>query len=203
MAHIFWHISGKMAKRTFKFWTFLHAHATFWDSPHYAEIVSESFGAYRPSKVVSITFPKRSCLAPCMGCAQWSSQRSDTSRDIGQNHIAYYLRKDEGVQIPVEVRSPQPQQPNLQGQEDSKVDEVDLYVEAYQWAGQRVSKGKLSSREAAYEVYLRFGISLSHSACAKAAEDEGAPPPRREGRLLLCHLMFRRNLPTSVLHSGV
>ena len=48
-----------------------------------------------------------------------------------------------------------------------------------QWAGQEVSKGKLGSRKAASEVYLQFGINLSHTPCAKAAEDEGAPPKKR------------------------
>ena len=28
-------------------------------------------------------------------------------------------------------------------------------------------------------MYLRFGINLSHTTCAKAAEDEGAPPKKR------------------------
>ena len=32
----------------------------------------------------------------------------------------------------------------------------------------------VSSRKAASEVYLRFGINLSHTTCAKAAEDDGA-----------------------------
>ena len=62
---------------------------------------------------------------------------------------------------------------------DVKVDRWDLYVQAYQWAGQEVSKGKLSSRRAASQVYLRFGITLSHTTCARAAEDEGAPPKKR------------------------
>ena len=45
--------------------------------------------------------------------------------------------------------------------------------------GQEVSKGKLSSRKAAYEAYLKFGINSSDITCAKVAEDDGAPPKKR------------------------
>ena len=79
----------------------------------------------------------------------------------------------------MEVNAPQPEESTPRHQEDVKVDPWDLYVQAYQWGGQEVSKGKLSSRKAASEVYLRFGINLSHTTCAKAAEDEGAPPKKR------------------------
>ena len=100
---------------------------------------------------------------------------------IPKNNIAYYLKKlkEEGVCIEMEVNAPQPEESTPRRQEDVKVDPWDLYVQAYQWAGQEVSKGKLSSRKAASEVYLRFGINLSHTTCAKAAEDEGAPPKKR------------------------
>ena len=100
---------------------------------------------------------------------------------IPKNHIAYYLKKlkEEGVCIEMEVNAPQPEESTPRRQEDVKVDPWDLYVQAYQWAGQEVSKGKLSSRKAASEVYLRFGINLSHTTCAKAAEDEGAPSKKR------------------------
>ena len=79
----------------------------------------------------------------------------------------------------MEVNAPQSEESTPRRQEDVKVDPWDLYVQAYQWADQEVSKGKLSSRKAASEVYLRFGINLLHTACAKAAEDEGAPPKKR------------------------
>ena len=102
----------------------------------------------------------------------------------------------------MEVNAPQSEESTPRRQEDVKVDPWDLYVHAYQWAGQEVSKGKLSSRKAASVVYLRFGINLSHTTCAKAAEDEGAPP-RREGRLLLCPPMSSPKLSTFVLHCGV
>ena len=88
---------------------------------------------------------------------------------IPKNHIAYYLKKlkEEGVCIEMEVNAPQPEESTPRRQEDVKVDPWDLYAQAYQWAGQEVSKGKLSSRKAASEVYLRFGINLSHTTCAK------------------------------------
>ena len=103
---------------------------------------------------------------------------------IPKNHIAYYLEKlkEEEVCIEMEVNAPQPEESTARRQEDVKVDPCNLYVQAYQRAGQEVSKGKLSSRKPASEVYLRFGINLSHTTCAKAAEDEHAPPEEeREG----------------------
>ena len=100
---------------------------------------------------------------------------------IPKNHIAYYLKKlkEEGVCIEMEVNAPQPEESTPRHQEDVKVDPWDLYVQAYQWAGQEVSKGKLSSRKAASEVYLGFGIILSHTTCAKSTED-GVTPPQEE-----------------------
>ena len=87
---------------------------------------------------------------------------------IPKNHIAYYLKKlkEEGVCIEMEVNAPQPEESTPQRQEDVKVDLWVVYVQAYQWAGQEVSKGKLSSRKGASEVYLGFGINLSHTTCA-------------------------------------
>ena len=87
---------------------------------------------------------------------------------IPKNHIAYYLKKvkEEGVCIEMEVNAPQPEESTPRHQEDARVDRWDLYVQAYQWAGQEVSKGKLSPRTDASEVYLRFGINLSHTTCA-------------------------------------
>ena len=80
------------------------------------------------------------------------------------------------------MNAPKPEESTPRRQEDVKVDPSDLYVQAFQWAGQEVSKGKLSSSKAASEVYLWFGRNLSHTTCAKAAEDEGAPPKEeREG----------------------
>ena len=79
----------------------------------------------------------------------------------------------------MEVNAPQPEESTPRRQEDVKVDPWEFNVQAYQWAGQKVSKGKVSSRKAASEVYLQFGISLSHTTCAKAAEDECAPPIKR------------------------
>ena len=75
---------------------------------------------------------------------------------IPKNHIAYYLKKlkEEGVCIEMEVNAPKPGESTPRRQEDVNVDPWDLYVQAYQWAGQEVSKGKLSSRKAASEVYL-------------------------------------------------
>ena len=100
---------------------------------------------------------------------------------IPKNHIAYYLKKlkEEGVCIEIEVNAPQSEESTPRRQEDVKVDPWDLYVQAYQWAGREVSKGKLSFCKAASEVYLRFGINLPHTTCAKAAKDEGAPPKKR------------------------
>ena len=97
---------------------------------------------------------------------------------IPKNHIAYYLKKlkEEGVYIEMGVNAPQPEESTPRRQED---DPWNLYVQGYQWEGQEVSKGKLSSRKGASEVYLRFGINLSHTTCAKAAEDEGAPSKKR------------------------
>ena len=105
----------------------------------------------------------------------------------------------------MEVNAPQLEKRPPRRQEDVKVDPWDLYAEAYQWAGQEVSKGKLSFRKSTSEVYLPFGINLSHTTGAKAAEDDGAPPPprSREGRLLLCPGMWSANLSTSVLHCEV
>ena len=73
---------------------------------------------------------------------------------IPKNNIAYYLKKlkEEGVCIEMEVNAPQPEESTPRRQEDVKGDPWDLYVQAYQWAGQEVSKGKLSSRKAASEV---------------------------------------------------
>ena len=100
---------------------------------------------------------------------------------ILKNHIAYYLKKlkEEGVCIEMEVKAPLLEEVTPRRQEDVKVDSWNLYVQAYQWAGQEVSKGKLSSRKAASEVYPGFGRNLSNTTCAKAAEDEGAPPKKR------------------------
>ena len=100
---------------------------------------------------------------------------------IPKNHIACYLKKlkEEGVCIEMEVNAPQPEESTRRRQEDVKVDPWDLCVQAYQWAGQEVSKEKPSFCKAASEVYLRFGINLSHTTCAKAAEDDGAPPKKR------------------------
>ena len=99
---------------------------------------------------------------------------------IPKNHIAYYLKKlkEQGVCIEMEVNAPQLEESTPQRQEDVNADSWDLYVNACQWAGQEVSKRKVSSRKAASEVYLRFGINLSHTTCAKAAKDEGAPPKK-------------------------
>ena len=100
---------------------------------------------------------------------------------IPKNHTAYYLKKlkEEGVCIEMEVNAPQLEESTPRRQQDVKVDPWDLYVQAYEWAGQEVSKGKPIFRKAASEVYLRFGINLSHTTCAKGAEDEGAPPKKR------------------------
>ena len=109
-------------------------------------------------------------------------KQAETKWVIPKNHIAYYLkkRKAEGFCIEMEVNAPQLEESTPQRSEDVKVDSWDLYVQPYQWAGQEVSKGKLSSCKAASEVHLRFGIKFSHTTCAKAAEDEGAPPKKRE-----------------------
>ena len=69
-----------------------------------------------------------------------------------------------------------------QRQEYVKVDPRDSYVQTNRWAGQEVSKGKISSCKTASGVHLRFGITFSHSTCAKAAKDQSATP-RRKGRL--------------------
>ena len=123
---------------------------------------------------------------------------------IARKHIAYYLKKlkEEGVCIEKEVNVPQPEESTPRRQEDVKVDPWDLYVQAYQWAGQEVSKRKLSSRKAASEAYLRFGINLSHTTCARTPKMRG-PSLKRKGRLLLCPPMSSPNLSTSVLHCEV
>ena len=81
--------------------------------------------------------------------------------------------------IEMQPNAPQPEESTRRCQEDVKVDPWDPYGQAYQWAGQEASKRKLSSRKAASEVYLRFGINLSHTTCTKAAEDEGASSKKR------------------------
>ena len=116
-----------------------------------------------------------------------------------KNHIAYYLKKlkEEKVCIEMEVNASQPEKSTPSRQEDVKVDPWDLYVQAYQWAGQQESKGKLSSRPTASEVYFQFGIYLSHTTCAKAAEDESAPPQQERKsnfRCLRCQLQTCRLL---------
>ena len=100
---------------------------------------------------------------------------------IPKKHIACYLKKvkEDAVCIQMKVNASQPQESTPRRQEYVKVDPWDLYVQAYQWAGQEVGKGKLSCRKAASEVYLRFGVNLFHNTFAKAAEDEDAPPKRR------------------------
>ena len=128
---------------------------------------------------------------------------------IPKNHIAYYLKKlkEEGVCIEMEVNARQPEELTSRRQEDVKVDPWDLYVQAYQWAGEEVSKGKLSSRKGASEVYLGFGINLSHTTCAKDGADEGAPPKKKgkttfvptdvESKLVdSCFVLRSLNFPT-------
>ena len=119
-----------------------------------------------------------------MGHPQGSSQRSTQAEGkwiIPKKHIACYLKKlkEKGFCIEMEVNAPQREDSAPRRQEDVKVDPWDLYVQAYQWAGQEVSKGKLSCCKAASKVYLLFGINLSHTTCAKAAEDDGVPLKKR------------------------
>ena len=97
----------------------------------------------------------------------------------------------------MQVNAPQREEPTPQRPEDVMVDPWDLYVQAYQWAGKEVNKGKLSPRKAASEVYFRFGINLSHTTCAKATKDVGAPPPKKRGNATFVPPDVERKFSTS------
>ena len=75
---------------------------------------------------------------------------------IPKNHVAYYLKKlkEEVVCIQMEANAPQPEESTPRRQEDVKVDPWDLYVQAYQWAGKEVSKGKLYEGQQFHTCYI-------------------------------------------------
>ena len=52
----------------------------------------------------------------------------------------------------MEVDAPQPEESTPRRQEEVTVDPWDLSAQAYQWAGQEVSKGKPSSRKGASDI---------------------------------------------------